>query len=41
MNDDATLILIAVPGGSAAAKNQELSEDRVYEPLMEYAGVQS
>ena len=41
MNDDATLILIAVPGGSAAAKNQELGQDCVYEPVMEYAGVQS
>lgn len=41
MSDDATLILIAVPGGSAEAGNQALSHDRVYEPFMEFAGVQS
>jgi sigma-B regulation protein RsbU (phosphoserine phosphatase) len=40
MSDDATLILIAVPGGYAAAKNQAFSQDRVREPFMEYAGVQ-
>jgi hypothetical protein len=41
MSDDATLILIAVPGGSAEAGNQALSHDRVCEPFMEFAGVQS
>ena len=39
MNDDATLILIAVPGGSAKAKDPALNEAR--EPFREYAGVQS
>lgn len=41
MSDDATLILIAVPGGNAEAKSQALSQDRALEPVMEYAGAQS
>jgi sigma-B regulation protein RsbU (phosphoserine phosphatase) len=40
MSDDATLILIAVPGGSVEAGNQALSRDRVCEPFMEFAGAQ-
>jgi hypothetical protein len=41
MSDDATLILIAAPGGKAEARNQAVNNDRVREPFMEFAGVQS